>query len=274
MPWNNKFHVNSGSLYNSPFTWYQPGFPTTNAYTDYQQFFAPYPEINYIFGVCYISSNTSVWTDYTNNRVWIGNFDYTRGLDYIVHQSSQATVSMYVVVNSTPPVFEKQRHIFRAQGGGIWEKYLTGYSLIANTTHSGSSVVKIFEDNIFPSTGTIFKIEVLYDRTSGNFQEVRYNGDYVNGSYKATATGNFAMDWLTLGFGETYLSSTYFDGIIDEVRISDTWRPRNWSITEYNNENQPQTFFKFNIEQLVTPSTIGNSLGVMYYRRQGYKYWK
>jgi len=35
------------------------------------------------------------------------------------------------------------------------------------------------------------------------------------------------------------VNANYFDGILDEVRISSTARTQDWLTTEYNNENAP-----------------------------------
>ena len=37
--------------------------------------------------------------------------------------------------------------------------------------------------------------------------------------------------------------SHYFDGLIDEFRISDVVRSADWILTEYNNQNSPETFY-------------------------------
>jgi len=36
-----------------------------------------------------------------------------------------------------------------------------------------------------------------------------------------------------------------FNGQIDEVRILDVVLSKNWVITEYNNQNSPDTFYSF-----------------------------
>jgi len=40
-------------------------------------------------------------------------------------------------------------------------------------------------------------------------------------------------------------SSRYFDGLIDEVRVSSTARSANWITTSYNNQNAPATYLTF-----------------------------
>ena len=41
-----------------------------------------------------------------------------------------------------------------------------------------------------------------------------------------------------------------FDGIIDEVRISDITRNSDWILTEYNNQANPVSFLFFGPEEI------------------------
>jgi hypothetical protein len=46
-----------------------------------------------------------------------------------------------------------------------------------------------------------------------------------------------------------YNSGNYFNGIIDETRVSMTARSAGWIQTEYNNQNSPDTFVKVGVEE-------------------------
>ncbi len=46
-----------------------------------------------------------------------------------------------------------------------------------------------------------------------------------------------------------YTEQNYFQGIIDEVRISNIYRDSSWIVTEYNNQNDPTNFLVFGPEE-------------------------
>jgi len=59
-----------------------------------------------------------------------------------------------------------------------------------------------------------------------------------------------STDWES-GIGAYFSSSIshHFDGIIDEVRISDVTRSAEWISTSYNNQNDPSSFLSFGPEE-------------------------
>jgi YD repeat-containing protein len=76
-----------------------------------------------------------------------------------------------------------------------------------------------------------------------------YNGStatlYINGSSvnSASKTGNIGSSTTPLVLGaDTEISSEYFNGVLDEVRISNSVRSADWIATEYNNQSSPWTF--------------------------------
>lgn len=84
------------------------------------------------------------------------------------------------------------------------------------------------------------------------------NGTDVGGSYSGTG-GVFSA-----GTSNGYIgairedgSVLYFNGIVDEVRISSVERSADWIATEYNNQSSPSTFYSVfdetEIEQTATP---------------------
>ncbi|MHA2278936.1 MAG: DUF2341 domain-containing protein, partial [Candidatus Kariarchaeaceae archaeon] len=68
------------------------------------------------------------------------------------------------------------------------------------------------------------------------------NAGPSSGSYNTISN----LNW-TIG---TDLNGNYFNGTIDEVRISSTARSSDWIATEYNNQLDPITFFSVGIEEV------------------------
>jgi hypothetical protein len=96
---------------------------------------------------------------------------------------------------------------------------------------------------------------------------------YINGA--ASGTGSM-LSIPSAPDVETYIGIRSdmlreFNGIIDEVRISDTVRSADWISTEYNNQNSPDTFYSVGPEQtsginnppnVSNPSPSNNATGV------------
>jgi hypothetical protein len=76
---------------------------------------------------------------------------------------------------------------------------------------------------------------------------------YVNGGVERQFTGNTTACGTsngTMKFGcEPFTTNAAnFDGIIDEIHISNSIRSADWIATEYNNQNSPNTFYSISAE--------------------------
>jgi hypothetical protein len=73
---------------------------------------------------------------------------------------------------------------------------------------------------------------------------------YIDGVQQAEV-GNFTGPSITtlsnLEIGR-YSTINYFEGFIDEVRVSNIYRDPSWIITEYNNQNDPSSFYTVGAE--------------------------
>jgi hypothetical protein len=98
----------------------------------------------------------------------------------------------------------------------------------------------------FPSAGAWY--HVVMTRASGTAYF------YVNGTQTAgtsVSTPNAPNNYLTIG-NQLDGSNTpfrYFNGIIDEVRISSTPRSADWIKTEYNNQKALSSFYSVGLEE-------------------------
>jgi hypothetical protein len=90
---------------------------------------------------------------------------------------------------------------------------------------------------------------------SGSTKRVYING--VAGSAVGGSTWSLDSNPVLIGAGENGSPGSYpneqFDGIIDEVRISNTVRSLEWIQTEYNNMNNPSAFYAISGQETVPP---------------------
>ena len=85
------------------------------------------------------------------------------------------------------------------------------------------------------STGTWYHIVLTYNSTSGLM-------GYVNGEIDniPAANGTLALSTLVTDIGDhPNITGRNWNGLIDEVRISNVARSVDWVLTEYNNQNAP-----------------------------------
>lgn len=104
------------------------------------------------------------------------------------------------------------------------------------------------------TTGVWYYFTVTYDSSGGLI-------GYINGAVEGTHTANGALATTsasTMISRDNVPGGLYWDGIIDECRMSDAVRSADWITTEYNNQVAPGTFYAVGTEQAVgggpTPS--------------------
>src|SRR5579859_3760294 len=143
---------------------------------------------------------------------------------------------------SNPSLYER---IIAKEIAGNNDPWIT-YCLcrIAGTNHVGFGVSHA-------TAGSNVGANSAYSLTMGTWTHVvgTYDGSsikiYFNGVLDTTVseTGNIGSTSQPLVFGgDTAANTEYFDGALDEVRISNTARSADWIVTEYNNESSPSTF--------------------------------
>ena len=114
----------------------------------------------------------------------------------------------------------------------------------------GFSVRRI-DSTEFQAVGSV--VTATWYHITGVFGEDNLVTLYVNGSQVDQKT--FSGELLTDANGITVGGSAGFnmDGIIDEIRFSNTARSVQWIQTEYNNQNSPSTFLSINSVQQERP---------------------
>jgi hypothetical protein len=102
----------------------------------------------------------------------------------------------------------------------------------------GSSAYRGFTASTALTTGTWYYIVAVYD---GSFQRIYRNG-VPDGTNALSGSVDSALDG-PLRIGELQSdTTTYFNGAIDEVRISSVARSADWILTDYRNQSAPGTY--------------------------------
>jgi hypothetical protein len=84
---------------------------------------------------------------------------------------------------------------------------------------------------------------------------------YVDGiNARATGADGSATFTTSTSFriGSRNNNDLYFNGSIDEVRISNTARSANWIKTEYNNQSSPSTFYSISVRQISAATSLSS----------------
>ena len=100
---------------------------------------------------------------------------------------------------------------------------------------------------------------------SNNLKKLFINGDSTIQNYWNTPNNSIdddsdfkADDPVIFGINNDAENTRSLDGILDEVRLSNEYKPNKWIITDYNTQSNPENFISFGEEQ---PGTIVSSIG-------------
>ncbi|MBD3406487.1 MAG: DUF2341 domain-containing protein [Candidatus Lokiarchaeota archaeon] len=98
------------------------------------------------------------------------------------------------------------------------------------------------------SLSTWHHLVVTFDQSlSSNEVRVYLDGSYYYGEGNSGSTFDDSNTEVTIGDNSEGTRS--FDGIIDEVRISNTARSSNWILTQFRNQDSPNSFLSVGSEQ-------------------------
>lgn len=130
------------------------------------------------------------------------------------------------------------------------EKYMLGIDG-AGTTNNVNTRVYTYDsglvrhdDGVIPNN-VWTHVAMVYDGNLGSNQKQVY----INGVLVAShsVTGNIYSTSANVQFGKR-ADARFFEGVLDELRISDIGRSADWIKTEYNNQNNPSAFYTYDCD--------------------------
>ena len=103
---------------------------------------------------------------------------------------------------------------------------------------------------------TWYHVELMWNTATSNAI------GYLNGSqiFNSKSSNLWPATIADLAFGVGYNTDRIWNGLIDEVRVSNVARSADWAATEFNNQSSPATFYALNAESVETVSPGGVSL--------------
>jgi hypothetical protein len=140
------------------------------------------------------------------------------------------TSMSYIIQQNRSPTSYQNEFAFQMNANGtltFWD-YLTSSHGFATTQSSTGTV----------NNNTWRYVCFVKNGTSGKY--------YIDGVSDATPTAALDVAYGSNDFviGKDYRDNRgFFNGLIDEVRISNVARSPEWIATEYNNQNSPSTFY-------------------------------
>lgn len=103
------------------------------------------------------------------------------------------------------------------------------------------------------SPNTVYHVAVTYDRSSTLSKPTFY----INGVLKPIVAGNQQPGNIRTGSNRLRIAGAgIFDGMIDEVRLSNVLRAAGWIQTEYSNQQSPSTFYAVGGEETIPPPDV------------------
>jgi len=132
--------------------------------------------------------------------------------------------------------------IVSTERSGEYLDYFLGYSGSSFYWLQSGSGHTSWDTNVQiapPSASTYHFVAGIND---GSFGRLYLDGSEVGtaDSTPTTTTGTLAS---RIGYGRVASTDVYFDGRVDEVRISSIGRVSTWISTEHNNQSSPSTFY-------------------------------
>src|SRR3989344_5672823 len=222
--------------------------------------------------LCHSTEYLDVDTSFTNGSIQTGTATFNlQGLDVlnsttILYNDRDSRV-IRTVYDSVFPTLDYYSGYtaytasawFRIDGGAGTRRFIfegtpnwgisaeiTAANLLAYYIQTGTTAVQK-TTNITPTTGVWHSITIVYSADS--YSKIYYDGSELT-SYAGTPAGSLLlMTGLNVG---TYrdADARYFNGGLDEIRVSNTVRSEDWISTEYTNQDSPSTFYSVSSQQV------------------------
>jgi hypothetical protein len=152
-----------------------------------------------------------------------------------------------------------RRPLMSKQGDGTGND--RGFAFMLESTNDLK--IELFKDNVSGNRTEVYStanlvintwyyLAVTYRFVTDGTSECSLYIDGQNDGSTSTAVGPIFTNARDLDIGRYFWAGGteyYHDGLMDEVRLSDTVRSADWIATEYANQNSPSTFYSVGSEE-------------------------
>ncbi len=153
------------------------------------------------------------------------------------------TVSAWVNGASFPNSVNNVVSSVCARGGQYYQISVNSTGKIAVYLVGGASNVSYDGTGSHTlSTGAWYYLTLTYSSSAGLIAYVNAGADGSAAASGAMPTGCSPSPTVSVG-EDLNTTGRYFNGVVDEVRISSIARSADWIATEYNNQSSPSTFY-------------------------------
>jgi len=180
-----------------------------------------------------------------------GSFDFD-GTNDAVNMGDKSTLN---ITNTLTMESWVNASVYNAQWNDVMDKG------VYNWYTDGGKICPYFVTN----SGTYDACPGTYTMVTGTWYHVAvtYNSGsittYVNGAVDGTTSKGTTINsasGLNFQIGHGTTDAIYFQGKLDEIRVSNTVRDADWIKTEYNNQNSPATFYSVGTEESSPPTAV------------------
>lgn len=161
--------------------------------------------------------------------------------DSMIQTTDDVTVFMLAKADAwNATAGAKNRIYYNNYGAKMTFEYYQTTDILHTQYDSGNWIDQTFVSA--PNLDTWYFLTFTYDQNG-------VANVYLNGSFVATDADTGAFDANvfnnTVGFDDAGPKTGFWDGLIDEIRISTTPRTSDWIYATYNTTNSPSTFLTF-----------------------------
>ncbi len=175
-------------------------------------------------------------------------------------QSSTITLELWVKPTNSTPASSERLLVKEVPSDadpymryGLWRVNGSSQVAFGVSTGGSGSLTSVTGGSLLAGGWT--HIVGIYD---GSSIKLFANGSQVSSS---SETGNIASSTTPFVIGsDTEISSEYFNGVLDEARISNSARSADWVATEYNNQSTPSAFYTIGTDASGGPNLTSLSL--------------
>jgi hypothetical protein len=155
------------------------------------------------------------------------------------------------IISKLDTIFEPDKRAYKFE---ILKTGKIRFSAQSGTWHPDDRIIRFTTDNDLVTTNNWNHVVCVIDLSDRENSKIYYNGEEQ--SYEILLLGSPPTHFYDINLEERfgYLAqesgSVFYDGSMDEIRISKIYRNAEWILTQYNNQNNVLNFLSIGPEEI------------------------